>query len=208
MDSEEREGEGDLKGVKQIKASVRNKTQVGFYFDQSRCSGCFTCILACKQWHSSEVEAGNWRRVETFESGHFPDLKVSFLSISCFHCETPACLSNCPTSAIHKREESGVVLVDPASCLGQEGCGLCRDSCPYHVPNYNPNDDQKMEKCDFCYERMEKGKRPICVEACPMHALDAGDLEEMEIKYGRGREAEGFHYSPETRPSIILKGKY
>ncbi len=64
-----------------------------------------------------------------------------------------------------------------------------------------------MEKCDFCYERMEEGKRPICVEACPMNALDAGDLGEMERKYGRGRKAEGFDYSSETRPSVILKGK-
>jgi anaerobic dimethyl sulfoxide reductase subunit B len=65
-----------------------------------------------------------------------------------------------------------------------------------------------MEKCDLCYERIEEGKRPICVEACPMHALDAGDLDEMGRKYEGGRDAEGFHYSSDTRPSIILKPKW
>jgi anaerobic dimethyl sulfoxide reductase subunit B len=181
--------------------------QVGFHFDQSRCSGCLTCILACKQWHSSVSEARNWRRVLTVEKGQYPHLKISFFSFSCFHCEIPLCLSTCPTSAIDKKEENGIVLVSPDLCLGEQACGLCKDSCPYHVPVFSPEAGLKMEKCDFCTERMASGKRPICVEACPMRALDAGDLEEMRKKYGKGTEAEGFHYSLETRPSIILRRK-
>jgi anaerobic dimethyl sulfoxide reductase subunit B (iron-sulfur subunit) len=106
-----------------------------------------------------------------------------------------------------KRKEDGIVLVDPEKCLGGSTCGHCGDVCPYNVPQFNPDQDFKMEKCNFCADRLAQGKRPICVEACPMHALDAGDLEEMGIKYGRGREAEGFHYSLETRPSVILKTK-
>ena len=75
------------------------------------------------------------------------------------------------------------------------------------MPVYNPEAGLKMEKCDLCNERMVGGKRPICVEACPMHALDAGDLAEMERRYGGGREADGFDYSLETGPSILLKRK-
>ena len=183
------------------------KGQIGFFFDQSRCSGCLTCVLACRQWHSTEWEVGNWRRVRAVESGNYPGLKVSFFSFSCFHCEVPLCLSNCPTSAIHRVEEKGAVLVHPDLCLGEQGCGRCKASCPYEIPEFNPNREFKMEKCNFCYDRIEKGERPICVEACPMHALDAGNLEEMGKKYGKETEAEGFHYSLETSPSIILKRK-
>ncbi len=181
--------------------------QIGFYFDQTRCSGCLTCILACKQWHSTEQDVMHWRHVETFEHGAYPDLKVTFLSYSCYHCETPPCVVQCPTSAITKREQDGIVLVDPERCSGGSTCGHCREVCPYAIPQFNPDQDFKMEKCDFCADRVAQGKRPICVEACPMHALDAGNLEEMRIKHGRDRKAEGFHYSLETRPSIILKAK-
>lgn len=181
--------------------------QMAFFFNQTRCSGCLTCVVACRQWHSIDCDRLSWRRVETIEEGSFPDLRVSFLSLSCLHCHNCPCVSSCPTSAMTKRKQDGIVRVDPEKCLGGQVCGQCRDLCPYAIPQFNPNQDFRMEKCDFCMERLAEGKRPICVEACPMHALDAGDLEEMEKKHGEGRKAEGFDYSPETRPSVILKGK-
>ena len=181
--------------------------QLAFFFDQSRCSGCLTCVVACRQWHSVDHDAVTWRRVETIEGGSFPDLRVSFLSLSCLHCQSCPCIPSCPSSAMMKREQDGIVLVSPDLCLGEQTCGRCKDACPYHVPAYNPETGLKMEKCDLCSGRRVDGKRPICVEACPMRALDAGDLEEMRRKHGTGTEAEGFHYSLETRPSIILKRK-
>ena len=62
-----------------------------------------------------------------------------------------------------------------------------------------------MEKCDLCFERWLEEKKPICVEACPMRALDAGPLEELKKKYGDNKHAEGLIYSEKDRPSLILK---
>ena len=134
-------------------------------------------------------------------------MKVSFLSISCLHCQNPPCLSSCPVSAIHKREEDGIVLVDPEICLGKESCGLCEKACPYEIPRFNPSCELKMEKCDLCFDRLDQGKRPICVEACPMHALDAGPLKVLSKNFANGREADGFVYSVEAKPSIVLRRK-
>ena len=184
-----------------------NSLQHGFFFDQSRCTGCLTCIIACKQWHSVDYEAMNWRRVETVENGTFPHLKVSFLSISCLHCLTPPCVSACPASAIVKRQEDGIVVVDSEKCLGQPDCGLCEEACPYGIPQFNPGRDFKMEKCDLCLDRQEQGKQPICVDACPVHALDSAPLEELSKRYGSGTVAEGFDFSRKANPSIILRKK-
>ena len=64
-----------------------------------------------------------------------------------------------------------------------------------------------MRKCNFCVDRWEAGKVPDCVEACPVRALDAGLLEELEQKYGDIREAEGFKYSKRTQPAVVFKPK-
>lgn len=181
--------------------------QLAFFFNQSRCSGCLTCVIACKQWHSVDHEVMNWRRVEAIENGIFPDLKISFLSVSCLHCQTPLCTSVCPPSAIFKREEDGVVLVDSEKCLGEPNCGFCKDACPYHIPQFNPDHDLKMEKCNLCLDRLGQGKQPICVDACPMHALDVAPLNKLSRRYGHGKVVDGFCFSREANPSIVLKRK-
>ncbi len=181
--------------------------QIAFFFDQSRCTGCLTCVIACKQWHSVDYDVMNWRRVETIENGIFPDLKVSFFSITCLHCQTPPCASACPVSAILKRQGDGVVVVDSEKCLGEPSCGLCKDACPYGIPQFNPDRDFKMEKCDLCLDRLEQGKQPICVDACPVRALDVAPLEELSKRNGCGKVAEGFNFSTQANPSIILKKK-
>lgn len=162
-------------------------------------------MIACRQWHSVDYEVMNWRRVGTFENGVFPDLKVSFISLSCLHCQTPLCASICPSSAIIKRNEDGIVLVDAEECMGEPNCGLCKDACPYSIPQFNPGHDFKMEKCNLCLDRLSQDKQPICVDACPMHAIDVAPLNELSRKYGSGNMADGFNFSKESKPSIILK---
>jgi len=181
--------------------------QLGFFFDQSRCIGCLTCITACKQWHSLDHEVMNWRKVQTLERGVFPNLKVSFISMSCFHCATPLCASVCPQSAISKREQDGIVLVDCDRCLGENDCGLCKDACPYEIPQFNAERDFKMEKCNLCVDRLDQGKRPICVDACLTHALDVAPMNDLSKRHGHTKVAEGFEFSSQAKPSIILKGR-
>jgi anaerobic dimethyl sulfoxide reductase subunit B (iron-sulfur subunit) len=182
--------------------------QMGFYFDQTRCTGCYTCVVACKNWHDIPTGPASWRKVINIEKGKFPDLFVAFLSISCNHCADPACIKFCPSQAIIKRREDGIVVVDRQECLGKDQCALCLQVCPYQAPQFGPEPNAKMQKCNFCMDRQYEGQKPICVTACPMQALDAGPLEELEKKYGQGRCAEGFTYDFGTRPSIILKLKH
>jgi anaerobic dimethyl sulfoxide reductase subunit B (iron-sulfur subunit) len=97
--------------------------------------------------------------------------------------------------------------VDREACLGKESCGLCLKECPYEAPQFGAEENAKMQKCDFCIERLKQGLKPICVAACPMRALDAGPMDELMRKYGGAREAEGFSCSSKTEPSVIFKLK-
>jgi anaerobic dimethyl sulfoxide reductase subunit B (iron-sulfur subunit) len=108
--------------------------------------------------------------------------------------------------AIQKREADGIVLLDREMCLGALNCeGFCQAACPYKAPEFGSGPDAKMEKCDLCFDRWAESKKPICVEACPMRALDAGPTEELIMKYGKIRTAEGFVYSERDRPSVVFK---
>ena len=59
-------------------------TQMGFYFDQTRCTGCFACAVACKDWHDIDAGPVNWLRVRTIEEGKFPDVFVACLASLCY----------------------------------------------------------------------------------------------------------------------------
>ncbi|MDP2952800.1 MAG: 4Fe-4S dicluster domain-containing protein [Chloroflexota bacterium] len=180
--------------------------QMGFYFDQTRCIGCYTCGVACKDWHDTPAGPAHWRRITTIERGKYPQLFVAFLSLSCVHCANPACLAHCPADAISKREEDGVVVVDQEKCWGKDNCDLyCLKACPYQVPQFGAEENAKIQMCNFCLDRLAEGKKPICVDACPNRALDAGPLEELRAKHGGTKDAEGFDFSSEVNPSIIFK---
>jgi anaerobic dimethyl sulfoxide reductase subunit B (iron-sulfur subunit) len=181
--------------------------QMGFYFDQTRCIGCYTCSVACKDWYDIPAHI-NLRKIKIIEEGVFPNLNLNYLSFSCYHCKEPPCVKACPVKAINKREKDGIVIVESNKCLGNEECdSKCLKACPYDIPQFGSGRGEKMQKCNFCLERLEGGKQAICVEACPMYALDAGPLEQLREKYGNIIEAEGFKYFNKFKPSIIFKPK-
>ena len=179
--------------------------QYGFYFDQNRCTGCFTCVVACRDWHDVPAGPASWLRVKTVEKGKYPDLFVTFLPITCYHCLQPACVPACPVNAITKQEENGIVTVDSEMCVGKDNCNLCLEACPYDAPQFGADENAKMQKCDLCVDRWAEGKKPICVSGCPMRSLDAGPIDELRAKYGDVRNAEGFVYSEDLAPSISFK---
>ena len=155
--------------------------QLGFYFDQSRCTGCYACGIACRDWHDIQDTGVQWRRITSCESGTFPEVRLSYLSLSCNHCARPACVEACPVGAITKGKDDGVVAVDRARCLGRDNCGMfCREACPYDVPQFARGEDAKMQMCTLCADRRAEGKNPACVDACPLRALDWGPLDELE----------------------------
>jgi anaerobic dimethyl sulfoxide reductase subunit B (iron-sulfur subunit) len=182
--------------------------QLGFFFDQSRCSECLTCVIACKDWNDIPAGPVSWIEITSRETGQFPNISVSFMATLCYHCAEAPCIQACPSTAIVKNKENGIVTVDGEICLGIQNCGgICRDICPYSAPQFGTEVNAKMQKCDMCDERWIEGLKPICVEACPMRALDAGPFDELESKYGNTKEVTGFTYNKASQPSIIFKAK-
>lgn len=179
--------------------------QIGFYFDQTRCTGCSTCAVACKDWHDIPAGPANWMRVTTIEKGKYPNPFLAFLSSPCFHCIRPVCVAACPVGAIEKRPEDGIVVVNRDRCLGRNACDKCLRACPYQAPQFGAEEDARMQKCDYCLDRWLENKLPICVAGCPMRALDAGPLEALEARHGKVHHAEGFTYYEKIGPSVIFK---
>lgn len=142
--------------------------QRGFYFDQNRCTGCFTCAVACKDWHDTPAGPINWMRILYREEGNFPKIFVSHIAAPCYHCAEPVCAYVCPNEALTKREEDGIVIVDRDKCRGEKACGII--------------DESKMGE-DFSYgESMAP-----CQVACPAHLYIPAYL--ALIAKGKNKEA-------------------
>ena len=174
--------------------------QWGFYFDQSRCVGCYACIMACKFKNHSEPDVF-WRRMVWTEKNG----SDVFVPLSCLHCANPLCVKACPVDAISKRGKDGIVLVDASKCLGKDKCDKCFKACPYDAPQFGSDVDSKMNKCDCCVDMLAENKMPYCVSHCSHKALDAGPLEELKAKYGDQQIALGFKYSKSAKPSSVMK---
>jgi anaerobic dimethyl sulfoxide reductase subunit B (iron-sulfur subunit) len=165
--------------------------QMGFIYDESRCVRCRTCEAACKGTCHTETGV-RWRWLADTWHGEFPNVSRIFLSRSCMHCAEPACMSVCPTGAITKRTEDGIVLVDREKC---NGCKECLSACPYGVPQFGQ--DGTMQKCDYC---TGLGTEPTCAAHCPVGALSFGDINRSSEITGKisGR------YPGPTVPSLII----
>ncbi|WP_337221206.1 4Fe-4S dicluster domain-containing protein, partial [Vibrio parahaemolyticus] len=85
-----------------------------------------------------------------------------YLPRLCEHCLNPACVATCPSGAIYKREEDGIVLIDQDKCRGWR---MCITGCPYKKIYFNWKSG-KSEKCIFCYPRIEAGQPTVCSETC------------------------------------------
>src|SRR5699024_1222809 len=85
-----------------------------------------------------------------------------YLPRICEHCLNPSCAAACPSGAIYKREEDGIVLVDQDKCRGWR---MCVTGCPYKKVYFNHRTG-KAEKCTFCYPRVEVGLPTVCAETC------------------------------------------
>ena len=85
-----------------------------------------------------------------------------YLPRICEHCLNPSCVASCPSGAMYKREEDGIVLVDQAKCRGWR---FCVSGCPYKKVYFNHRTG-KAEKCTLCYPRIEVGLPTICSETC------------------------------------------
>ncbi|MFK3557681.1 DMSO/selenate family reductase complex B subunit [Pasteurella multocida] len=181
--------------------------QYGFYFDSDRCTGCKTCELACKDYKDLDTNV-NFRRIYEYAGGDWQqqangcwqhNVFAYYLSISCNHCDNPACVSVCPTGAMHKTED-GFVIVNEAICIG---CRYCHMACPYEAPQYDAMRGH-MTKCDGCHSRILEGKKPICVDACPLRALDFAPIDELRKTYGDLAAIAPLPSPEHTAPNLVI----
>ena len=104
----------------------------------------------------------NFEGVQKEIYGEYENTFMMYLPRLCEHCINPACAASCPSGAIYKREEDGIVLIDQEKCRGWR---MCVSGCPYKKIYYNW-DTGKSEKCTFCYPRIESGNPTVCSETC------------------------------------------
>jgi anaerobic dimethyl sulfoxide reductase subunit B (iron-sulfur subunit) len=182
--------------------------QQGFYIDNSRCSGCKTCEIACKDYKNLgtdilfrkiyDYEGGGW--VQRDDGTWDQNVFMYHLSVACNHCTVPACVAVCPVTALIKDGDTGLVYIDDELCIG---CGVCVTACPYQVPKLDV-ELSKAQKCDGCIDRIKEGKQTICVEACPIRALDMGDIDTLRSQYGAVDQIPPLP-DPETAPNLVVK---
>ena len=172
--------------------------QYGFYINTDRCVQCHACEVACKAWNRVDLDI-KWRRVADFWGGSFPAVANQTVSFSCMHCAKPACVEICPSGALSKRAQDGIVVVDQAKCIA---CHSCAKACPFDVPQYGTSGT--MQKCNLCLARIEQQRQPICVSTCPGEAIKFGTMEEL-IKTAQTQS--GGRLNSPTVPSFVLAGK-
>jgi Fe-S-cluster-containing dehydrogenase component len=177
--------------------------------DQSKCVGCGHCIQACKAYNDVSPDMEWTRLVE----GEKLAGQQTFIPIPCMHCEDAPCTHVCLVGATTCRPD-GIVMMDYDRCIG---CRYCEVACPYGVRSFNwekfdgdnpavptwgqPEVKRRprgvVEKCSFCYQRIDRGLElgltpgvdraatPACVVACPMKARTFGDLNDPESEVSK-----------------------
>lgn len=180
--------------------------QWAMVIDQSKCTGCGYCTLAC-QAHNDVSPDIQWNRVTP--AGQVAGKDV-FLARPCMQCTKAPCVEVCPVKASYYRPD-GIVMMDYDRCIG---CRYCEVACPYQARSFNwkaftgPNPAVPkwgqpevarrprgvVEKCAFCYQRIDRGlslglqpgvdddATPACVVACPTKARLFGDLKDPNSK--------------------------
>ena len=117
------------------------------------------------------------------------------------HCDNPACIAACQAGAIAKDPDTGLVSIDAELC---DGCGSCALACPCGAPRLD-GEKGVCVKCDGCADRVAAGLAPVCVEACPLRALEFGDVEELRAKYGETAAIAPLPDASATSPSLVVK---
>lgn len=154
---------------------AKNPNQIGWYYNENNCIACRACEAGCKQEFDLPIGVRR-RRVIVKEEGKYPDVKVRYISLSCNHCEEPACQKACPVGAYTKEEQFGVVLHDQEKCIG---CKRCIAACPYGAPQFDEK-KKKVDKCNLCYHRLKEGLPPACVRTCLGYSLWHAKMSDIE----------------------------
>jgi len=181
---------------------VKGEHQWAMVIDQSNCTGCRYCTVACQARNDVNPDI-EWNKVT--DLGMMDGMMV-YLPRPCMHCEHAPCVEVCPVGASYYRDD-GIVMMDYDKCIG---CRYCEIACPYQARSFNweafdgenpavpewgtPEVERRPrgvpEKCSFCYQRIDRGlslgfvpgvddeATPSCCVACPTGARAFGDLND------------------------------
>jgi formate dehydrogenase iron-sulfur subunit len=194
--------------------------RTGFLIDTSRCIGCRSCQVACKEWN--HLEADKTTQQGAFENPRdlTPNLhnrirfiekaddkgavSWKFVNERCLHCGDAGCMKVCPAPGALYRTKEGIVGYDKDKCIS---CKYCVSACPFNVPRYGA--DEKVAKCHLCLDRVGAGMVPACAKACPTQTLQYGGRDALIAKakasgkklYGESSlEGLGVLYALEDKP--------
>jgi anaerobic dimethyl sulfoxide reductase subunit B (iron-sulfur subunit) len=163
-----------------------------FIVDLAKCTGCYTCVVACHD-RADMPDRLAIARVQESVSGSYPTPSLTYRLIHCFHCADPTCVSACPTQAIVKRPTGQVEIIRDL-CLG---CLACGAACPFRAIVLMP--DGTAAKCDRCQDQIDLGQTPTCVRACPMRALRYEPFEET----GQDRVVDAEFHDHGIGPAVV-----
>ncbi len=142
------------------------------YAIEDWCIDCKRCEVACKTFHSKSKDTFKAFMLEDpaprnrvrVEGG-----KALSIAINCRHCEHPKCVEGCISGAMTKDPVTGVVISNPAKCVG---CRTCESLCPFGAVRIEEAAGKCIAfKCDLCGEVLGQPGDPSCVAACPNRAL-------------------------------------
>ncbi|MFC1495223.1 4Fe-4S dicluster domain-containing protein [Thermodesulfobacteriota bacterium] len=187
----------------------------GMIIDVDKCTGCYSCFLACKDefcgneypgYSVSQPARGHyWMKLAAVERGTYPKVKLDYIPTPCQQCENPSCIDGGTDGAVYKRND-GIVMIDPEKAGGQKEIV---SSCPYRVIYWN-EEENLPQKCNFCAHLLDQGwEEPRCVETCPTAAIVFGDLDDPESEISiklASEDTEVLHPEFEMNPSVCYMG--
>jgi tetrathionate reductase subunit B len=157
-----------------------------FIIDVTKCSGCYSCQLVCKDEHCGndwmpyarpQPEVGHfWGKLIEHVRGTVPQVKMFYVFKPCQHCSKASCIPACPVRDAIYRRDDGLVIIDPKKC---DGCQKCIPACPYGAIYFNEG-LKIAQKCTGCAHLLDRGwKEPRCVDVCAHGALKFGEEEDL-----------------------------
>ena len=170
--------------------TIQAENRKGFLVDTSRCIGCRSCQVACKQWN--KLAADQTEKLGTFDDSRdltpslynrirftegtasTGELTWRFLNERCMHCGDAGCMKVCPSPGALYRTSDGIVAYNKEKCIS---CKYCVSACPFNIPRYDADD--KVSKCHLCLNRVGGGMAPACAKACPTESLTFGKRSDL-----------------------------
>lgn len=179
-----------------------------FVIDWKNCVGCHDCQVGCKDEHCDNewppyakpqpLVGQFWMKVNQYERGRRPHVKVTYMPTMCQHCDDAPCIKAAP-DAVYKRDD-GLVIIDPEKAKGNDKLAK---SCPYKVIFWN-QELSLPQKCTGCAHLLD-GSHPItvprCVDNCHVNVIQFGEEADFDLS-----DCEVLHPEYRTKPRVYYKG--